>query len=219
MAQPDTMAPDDWPLAGHAYTSTAPSFVVIQGGDGEATRLVPNHPAPSTQDAQAAIEGVLALDDSNSVEFLGERFRLADNVGLMPLLVFANSAKKGLDSGDLDGLAAMYVMIRDTVDQSRIQQHGADGEALYDDEGQPLWEGPSEWDRFEEHAINQKAEGEDLMDFIRQAMSVISARPRKPRGTSSDSSRPTSGNSKAVSSSPVTRPGVEGLVAVKDVGR
>lgn len=203
-------------MSHESYPSTdaRPAFVAIDGG-----RLVPNHPVPTIHEVQAAAEGVVVLDDANSVEFNGERFRLADNIGLMPLLVFANSAKQGLDSDDMEGLVAMYVMVRDCVDQSKAQQVDDEGSPLFDESGAPVWDGPSEWDRFEAHAITTKAQGEDLMDFIKAAMSVISARPRKPRGTSSDSSRPTSENSKAASSSPGTPAGAEGLVAVRDLGR
>jgi hypothetical protein len=173
----------------------------------------------TTQDVQASVEGVAVMDDGNSIEFLGKRFRLADNIGLMPLLAFANASKQGMDSDDMDGMAAMYALIRDTVDQTRVQRTDDEDKLVFDSEGSPEWEGPSDWQRFEKHAINEKADGEDLMGFIRDAMGVISARPRKPRGTSSDSSRRTSQSSRESSSSPVTRPELEGLTPVADIGR
>jgi hypothetical protein len=176
-------------------------------------------PAVTTHDVQAAVEGAPVADDSNSVEFLGKRFRLAESIGLMPLLAFANSSKQGMDSDDMEGMAAMYALIRDTVDQTRVQKTDEDGKLVYDSAGEPEYEGPSDWQRFEKHAIDEKADGEELMEFIRSAMGVISARPRKRRGTSSDSSPRTSPSSKDSSSSPVTRPQIEGLVAVADIGR
>lgn len=89
---------------------------------------------PTTQDVQAASEGELQ-DQSGTIEFLGKRFRLAENIGLMPLLMFANSAKSGMDSDDMDGMAAMYALIRDTVDQTRVQETDEDGKLKFDGDG------------------------------------------------------------------------------------
>jgi hypothetical protein len=49
-------------------------------------------------------EGVVV--DYDTVECLGERYRIGDKIGLMPLMRFAHSAKQGVDSGDLEGLSA-----------------------------------------------------------------------------------------------------------------
>lgn len=177
-------------------------------------------PAVTTHDVQAAVEGAPVMDDGESVEFLGERFRLAETIGLMPLLAFANASKSGMDSDDMDGLAAMYALIRDTVDQTRVQQTDEDDKPVFDEAGAPVWAGPSDWMRFERHAIDTKAEGEDLMDFISKAMGVISARPRKRRGSSSDSSPRTLPSSRASSSLPGTPPTQAAeLTAVADIGR
>jgi hypothetical protein len=181
--------------------------------------LVPDPPAVTTHDVQAAVEGAPVADDTDSVEFLGKRFRLAETIGLMPLLAFANTSKQGMDSDDLEGMAAMYALIRDTVDQTRVQRRDEDDKLIYDAAGEPEWEGPSDWQRFERHAIDEKADGEELMGFIRDAMGVISARPRKRRGTSSDSSPRTLPSSRASSSSPGTPPQIDGLVPVSTIGR
>jgi hypothetical protein len=181
--------------------------------------LVPDPPAVTTHDVQAAVEGAPVADDTDSVEFLGKRFRLAETIGLMPLLAFANTSKQGMDSDDLEGMAAMYALIRDTVDQTRVQRRDEDDKLIYDAAGEPEWEGPSDWQRFERHAIDEKADGEELMGFIRDAMGVISARPRRRRGTSSDSSPRTLPSSRASSSSPGTPPQIDGLVPVSTIGR
>lgn len=170
---------------------------------------------PTTQDAQAAAEGVIS-DDGDWVEFLGEKFRLSDSIGLMPLLKFANAAKRGMDSEDMDGMAAMYSMIRDTIWRPRAT--GDDGQPATDpDTGERLYD-EAEWQRFCDFADDEKADGEDLMGFVSQAIQVISARPRKRRGTSSVSSPRTSERSKAVSSSRVI-PGAEELVSVAELAR
>jgi hypothetical protein len=165
---------------------------------------VPDDPEVTTADVQDDVEGV-PLDDTNSLEFKGRRFRLAQSIGLMPLLKFAYNAKQGLTSDDMEGLAAMYLLIRSCIDRSR-----------------PNEETPSEWELFEQYAIDTDADGEDLSGMINRAVQVISSRPPKRRGDSSPSSAPTSGSGKASSSSPGTRPappGFEDMVPVADLGR
>lgn len=178
-------------------------------------RLRQVHPPTDvdTHAVQSAVEG--AVQDGDTFTFLGERFRLADNVALMPLLAFANASKKGLDSEDFEGMAAMYALIRSVVHRP----------VLYDDEGKPRRDDSgrvvcdeSEWARFEDHAMSMQAEGEDLMEVVGTAMSVISARPRKRREISSDGSPRTSQRSKANSSSPGTA-ALDGMVNVADLGR
>lgn len=173
---------------------------------------------PTTQRIQAASEGELQNQDG-TIEFLGKRFRLAESIGLMPLLMFANSAKSGMDSEDMDGMAAMYALIRDTIDQTRVQETDEEGKLSFDGDGDPVWAGPSDWQRFERHCVEEKADGEDLMGFIKDAMGVISARPRKRRGTSPKSSPRTSVSSKESSSSPGTPPPPDGLVPISQLGR
>jgi hypothetical protein len=177
-------------------------------------------PGGSTQAVQAAAEGVVLHEDPNLVEFMGQRFRLAERIGLMPMLAFANASKQGLDSDDMDGLAAMYALIRDVVDQTRVQKTDpGTGEPLADEAGEPEWEGPSQWQLFEKHAIDTQADGDDLMEFVSAAMAVVASRPRKRREPSSGSSPRTSEKSKDVSSSPGMPAGVEGLVPVATLGR
>jgi hypothetical protein len=171
-------------------------------------------PVPDTQSIQMQAEGVVEAE-GDRVELNGEWFRLADSVGLMPLMAYANSAKQGADSDDFEGLAAMYAMIRDTVDQTRpAKLDPATGEQSRDVAGELEWDGPSEWMRFERHAIESKADGEDLMGFVGRAMEVLAARPRKRREDSSSGSPQTSPPSRPVSSSPA----MEGLVPVSRLG-
>lgn len=183
--------------------------------------FTPAEPEHTTGTVQAAVEGAPQTDDDGRLEFLGTRFRLAERVGMMPLLAFANASKNGLDSDDMEGMAAMYALIRDVIDQTRVQKVDPEtGEPQFDGAGEPVWEGPSEWQRFERFCMEQQAEGEELMEFIGRAMGVIAARPRKRREISSGSSPRTSPSSKAGSSSPVrNRPDLDGLTAVADLAR
>jgi hypothetical protein len=97
----------------------------------------------------------------DQIEFLGRGFTVAAKVGLMPLLRFAKAAKSGLDSSDVDGMAAMY----DLLQQCIVDE---------------------EWAVFEQHATTQRADDEDLMDFIKRVMAVLSQ--RHPTKRPSDSS-------------------------------
>ena len=179
----------------------------------------------TTQDVQAASEGVLERHEDR-VEFMGRKFRLAETIGLMPLMRFAHASQNGLDSDDMEGMAALYSMIRDCVDQTRPQEpmlDGTTGEPMRDESGEAVMvdTGKSEWDRFQDHATVTKAEGEDFMEFISAAIKVISARPPRRRGSSSATSQATPEKSRAASSSPAIpeRPGAEGLVSIADVAR
>jgi hypothetical protein len=155
----------------------------------------------------------VVAEDFDSVEFFGQKFRLAERVGIMPMLAFGNASKRGLDSDDMEGLAAMYSLIRSVIHRPALtDEHGqrqvdVNGKALRDE---------SEWTRFAELAEDELAEGEDVMEFVNRAMEVMSARPRRRREISSGTSPTTSEKSKAVSSSRATPP-PPGLVRVADL--
>lgn len=173
--------------------------------------------SPTTHTVQGAVEGAVELDDTNSIEFLGKRFRLAERVGLMPMLAFAAASKKGLDSDSLEGLAAMYALIRDCLDQTRVQAVNDEDELIFEEDGSPRWDGPSQWQQFEAHCYEEQADGDELMEFIGKAMSVVSARPRKRRETSSGGSPQTSPKSRDASSLRATWPGAEGLTDLREL--
>lgn len=172
----------------------------------------------TTQSVQATVEGI-PVEDGSTVEFMGKRFRMADNVALMPLLKFAHASKKGLDSDDMDGLDAMYRLIRSTLDRSKVQVVDEHGTPQFDEAGDPIWAGPSQWELFEEHADEMGAEGEDLMDFVNRVMPLISARPRKRRGDSASSSPQTSATLKDGSPSRAIDPRLEGMTPVSQLSR
>lgn len=187
-----------------AHPANAPAWGNDLPAPAPAAEPVPDDLPVTTAEVQADVEGV-PLDDSNSLEFKGRRFRLAESIGLMPLLKFAHAAKSGLTSDDMEGLSAMYLLIRSCIDRR------PDGD-----------DGPSEWDRFEQYAIDTDADGEELSGMINRAVQVISARPSKRPGDSSPSSTPKSESGKASSSSPVTPrvpPGFEDLTPVANLGR
>jgi hypothetical protein len=194
-------------------------------------------PEVTAHQVQAAAEDA---GDFATVELLGERFRLAEGVALMPLMKFALAARGGLNTDDMAGLVALYDVIRDCVHRPVLTEPdtipGDDGQPVPNPRaGQPqrdpdtgaLVHDEREWLRFETHATEARADDEDLNDFLQKAIEAISARPRKRRGNSSGSSPATSEKSRAISSSPVIPvppggrmpPGAEELTTVADVAR
>lgn len=112
------------------------------------------------------------------VIFSGESFRIADRIGLMPLMRFAKVAQSGVDADDMAGLAAMYDLLE---------------QCLADDE----------WARFQAHADKVRADGDELMALVAEVFEVLSQRPTSRPSDSSDGPPTTSENSADDSSSPV----------------
>ena len=136
----------------------------------------------TVHDLQAAVEGVPVAD---RVSFMGDTYRTADVIGLMPLLRYTHAADKGITGDDMEGLAAIYDMLRDAI-------HG------------------DEWDRFQRDATDKKAQAEDLITVITQAIEIISARPTRQPSASPDGPSDTSTNSTGSSPSPGSPTGLTG---------
>lgn len=144
-----------------------------------------SRPAISAHEVQAEVEGVEIVGGGRKVTLAGQEFRMSERIGLMPLLRFAHASAKGVDSNDMQGLAAMYEVIRDCIDES-------------------------EWDRFQQHAIDTKAESEELLQVVSDVIEVLSARPTGSPSGSSNGRQQTSRSSKG--SSPQTATPPEGMV-------
>jgi hypothetical protein len=137
---------------------------------------------------QAMSEGAKSGD---TVEVLGDRYFIGDKVGLMPLMKFAHTAKRGVDADDMEGMAAMYELLQDCI-------------AKHD------------WDRFEQDMTAKKADGQDLFSVIGEVIEILSARPTRQRSGSSSGRSTTTASSTGPSSAAGHRvpPGAEGLVSV-----
>jgi len=127
---------------------------------------------------QAMTEGVEVIKDgitlARRVTFMSKEFRIADKVGLMPLMEFAYHANSGMSTGDMEALVAIYEMLRDCI---------PDDDAPVDEQGEKT--GPSEWDRFRAHAKAKKADAEDLMPVVQQTVELLTARPTSQESDSS----------------------------------
>lgn len=143
--------------------------------------------SPSDEQAQAEFEGA---DTAQTVDCLGAKYRIADRVGLMPLMRFAAAAKRGLDTGDMEAMAAIYDMLADCID-------------------------PRDWSRFEADMTAKKAQPEDMLPVVQQTIEALSARPTSRPSDSSDGPPTTGGTSTGGSSSPA-RPDREGLAPISE---
>jgi hypothetical protein len=126
-------------------------------------------------------------DDPNRIEFLGEKFRLAESIGLMPMLAFANASKAGLDSDDMAGLSGDVRADpgRDRPAATAEDRPRAPVSRSIDATGEPEWDGPSEWMRFEKHAIERAGRRRGAHGVRRQGRW-----PRYPPALASGASAP-----------------------------
>ncbi len=137
------------------------------------------------------------VTSERTVEFMGRRFRIAEKIGLMPLLKF--SAFSDVSVQDPRALGALYAMLRDCIHPGHPGcgkcedcKNGADQAcAEYD---------PGDWHAFEDHAMETKADADELMDVVTKVIELIAARPTGPPPPSSPGRRSTRDTSMARSS-------------------
>ena len=113
-----------------------------------------------------------------TVGFLGEQFKVADKVGALPLMRFAKVATSGVDANEMAGLAAVYDLL---------------GQVIHDDD----------WDRFENHADREHADGDQLLGLVQEVFALLAARPTGRPSDSSVGPQTIEPRSTAGSSSPV----------------
>lgn len=135
----------------------------------------------------AEITGTIA-DDGQTIEFLGEKFRVADKVGLMPLLKFASASD--MDTDDPRALSAIYQMLKDCIHPG-TPACGKCATCKAGDEEDCASYDPGDWKDFEQHAIDTKADADELLSVVTKVMEVLSGRPTPPRDGSSASRRTT----------------------------
>jgi len=133
------------------------------------------------------------INPDRLVTLAGREFRVAEKVGLMPLLKFSHAAE--LRANDSRAYVAMYQILHDVIMEAEdpcgecpgCKEAGKDASArdcAYADEG--------DWEKFENWAVDCKAEADELFEVVEQAIKLISARPTESRSSSSAGSRKTS---------------------------
>jgi hypothetical protein len=129
-------------------------------------------------------EPVATVDDDGdvlpTVELAGRRFPIREQgVSLLALMRFATVAKAGGTSDDMEGLAALYALLRTCIAETS-------------------------WDAFEDHANQVGADGEALMHVVTDAVTAAAARPTRRPLPSPGGRSTTAPNSAAGSSSPAS---------------
>lgn len=182
---------------------------------------------PGSEDAAPPVVVGTVVDDARTVEFMGKRFRIADKIGAMPLLKFSMYSDMAVQ--DPKAMAAMYAMLRDCIHPGtpacgecehcapercgdcQACDRAADGDP--DDlETHPCQVNPpddtrckkydpGDWRAFEEHAIDTRADADDLLAVIGKTTELLAGRPTGPRSPSSGGRRAISRGSTARSSS------------------
>jgi len=108
------------------------------------------------EDAKSdVVEGKVTDKDGKTydyVELLGEKFRLREKVGAMAM--FKWSAASDMDTDNPKALGAIYAMIKSVI--------------LKED-----------WYAFENHALDEDADAEELLDVVTKALEIIGGRPTK----------------------------------------
>lgn len=131
-------------------------------GDGVTDHIVPD---------TAPAEVLPALDDTDSVEFAGRRYRLADSLPLIPLMRFAH-AQANADTDPVAFLGHAWTMISKLIAAEQINDWAA-------------------------HAERVNPDITDLLQFIQDAIGVVSARPTPRSSASPDGPQTTKQNSLA----------------------
>jgi hypothetical protein len=114
------------------------------------------------------------------VTFHGEAFTVRDVIPEMAIMRFADVAVRGVSSHDMEGRAAMYVLLKACLAED-------------------------DWPRFEQLAIAKNATHEDYWQVVQDVMVALTERPMERPSDSSDGPTVTSPKSEDDSSSRVIR--------------
>lgn len=114
--------------------------------------------------------------EPDTFDYYGETFTVRDRVGIMPLLKFAVVAQTGVDSSEMEALAAMHSLVMACIVTSDVP-------------------------RFEKVATEHDADTEELMDICKALYQAVTARPTGQPSDSADGSQTTTTSSKVLLSS------------------
>lgn len=155
--------------------------------------VIQGRAAEADDPASEVSEGVV-VETGDTVTMMGKKFRVADKVGLMPLLKFASASD--MNTSDPRALAAIYDMLKDCIYEG-TPACGECATCKTGDEDSCQDFDSGDWSEFERHAIDTKAEADDLIPVVSQVMEIISGRPTKQPAGSSTGRRGTSVSSTA----------------------
>lgn len=109
---------------------------------------------------QSAAEGSSPATDT--VEYKGVEYKIAESVGIWPMMQFSRAAEAGISLGDFRALAALHSLLQSCL-------------------------APDDWGRFQENMITSKENDvEALLDVATTVIEKISARPTSPPSASSN---------------------------------
>jgi len=124
-----------------------------------AIQLARTDPEALHPDTKEAVEGnVIGKKTYDEVELKGKKFRMREKVGAMA--IFKWSAASELSSDDPRALGAIYAMLKTLI--------------LKED-----------WPAFEDHAMDEDADPEELLDVITKGLEIVSGRPTEQPSPSS----------------------------------
>ena len=104
-----------------------------------------------TADTVEAVEGqVVGKKEYDYVSLGDEKFRIREKVGAMAL--FKWSAASEMSSEDPRALGAIYAMLKSVIYKE-------------------------DWPKFEEYALDNDHDAEELLDVITKALEIVSGRP------------------------------------------
>jgi hypothetical protein len=94
------------------------------------------------------------------ITYKGKEYRVADKIGVWPLMQFSNAAESGLTLGEQKGLAALYAMLQDVIHED-------------------------DWGRFQDDMRSSKnSDLTGLMGLANQAVELLTEQAQKTTSTS-----------------------------------
>jgi hypothetical protein len=124
---------------------------------------------------EAAVREADPDREADTFTLCGETFTVADEIGIVPLGMFAKAATSGLDTAEMDGLAALVDMASQCVVEEDVE-------------------------RFLSVASKKRINAELLLKIVQAVIEAQSGRPTQRPSDSSDGSSTTGASSKALSS-------------------
>ena len=156
---------------------------------------------PGTEEGIHELQGVVNGIDTTEqlVTFKGEKFRIAEKVGLMPLMKFAHASSQDMSTADMEALSAIYSMLEDCI-YAGEEACGKCAACKKDNPTDCKQYDAGDWRKFVTHAIKTKADADELLPVVRQVIELIAARPTQEQSGSSNGSAPISQKSTDISS-------------------